>query len=162
MLSMQSSKDSRSDPVPAQAEANSNRTILLVEDRQSEIDLVEEALRESQILFNLYVVRDGEEASDFLYRRQQYSQAPRPAIIFLDLNLPGMNGIELLSLIKEDANLKTIPVVIFTNSKAPRDISRSYGLHANCYLVKPLDLEQFFRLIQATVRFWFAVATLPP
>lgn len=162
MQTMQTSRESSSPATPIQSETDDSRIILLIEDRQSDIDLVEEALRESQIQAILYVVRDGEEALDFLYQRGNYCQAPRPEIILLDLNLPRINGIELLRIIKEDVNLKIIPVVVFTTSRAANDILRSYATHANCYLIKPLDLEQFFRHIQATLRFWFTVIALPP
>ena len=157
---MQTSRDSSATPI--QPEVDHPRNILLIEDRQSDIDLVEEALRESRIQANLNVARDGEEALNFLYQRQRYRQAPRPEVILLDLNLPRINGIELLHIIKEDANLKVIPVIVFTTSKATNDVLRSYATHANCYLVKPPDLEQFFKCIQATLKFWFTVATIPP
>lgn len=138
------------------------RAILLVEDRQSDIDLIEEAIQESEVSYTLYVVKNGEEALDFLYKKKQYYKVPRPELILLDLNLPRINGRELLSIIKADPKLKLIPVVVLSTSNSPGDITESYALHANCYITKPSDLDQFFAVVQAIVRFWFTAATLPP
>lgn len=117
--------------------------ILLVEDNPGDIELTQEALLESDLVHRTHVVRDGEEALDFLYRRAAFTEAVQPDVILLDLNMPRKNGQEVLSVIKEDAALKDIPVLILTGSAAERDIARSYKLRANGYIVKPLDLLQF-------------------
>lgn len=135
--------------------------ILLVEDSRSDAVLIEETLQESNFLNELYLVRDGVEATHFLYRQGQYSEAPRPDLILLDLNLPKKNGQELLAEIKADKNLMTIPVVILTTSSNEADILKSYQLHANCYLVKPLDLEHFVEVVKSIEHFWLALVELP-
>lgn len=135
--------------------------ILLVEDSPSDAVLIEETLSESKFLNELHIVRDGVEATDFLYRRGKYPDAPRPDVILLDLNLPKKNGQELLAEIKVDENLMTIPVVILTTSSAEVDILRSYQLHANCYLVKPIDLDQFIDVVKSIEQFWLAFVELP-
>ncbi len=135
--------------------------ILLVEDNPGDVRLTQEALREAKVRNNLYVVSDGEEALKFLYRRDGYSDAPRPDIILLDLNLPKKNGQEVLAEIKADPSLRRIPVVILTTSKAEEDILKSYDLHANCYVTKPVDFEQFIRVIQSIQEFWLTVVKLP-
>lgn len=136
--------------------------ILLVEDSRSDAALIQETLSESKFLNELYLVRDGVEATDFLYKRGSYADAPRPDIILLDLNLPKKNGRELLTEIKADENLKTIPVVILTTSSDEADILKSYQLHANCYLVKPVELEQFIEVVKSIEHFWLALVELPP
>lgn len=138
------------------------RAILIVEDRQSDIDLIEEAIQESKIPYGLYIVKNGEEALDFLYQKKQYHKVPRPDLILLDLNLPRINGNELLSIIKTDPKLRLIPVIVLSTSNSPSDITESYALHANCYLTKPSDLDRFFAVVQAIIQFWFTVAALPP
>jgi two-component system response regulator len=135
--------------------------ILLVEDSKSDAVLIQRTLKGSKFLNEIHLVRDGVEASDFLYQRENYVDAPRPDMILLDLNLPKKNGRELLAEIKEDENLMTIPVVILTTSSDEADILRSYRLHANCYLVKPVSLEQFVEVVQSIERFWFALVELP-
>jgi len=135
--------------------------ILLVEDNPGDVRLTQEALREAKVRNNLHVVSDGEEALKFLYRRDGYSDAPRPDIILLDLNLPKKNGQEVLAEIKADPGLRRIPVVILTTSKAEEDILKSYDLHANCYVTKPVDFEQFIRVIQSIQEFWLTVVKLP-
>ncbi|MCL6465965.1 MAG: response regulator [candidate division WOR-3 bacterium] len=135
--------------------------ILLVEDNPGDVRLTQEALREAKVRNNLHVVSDGEEALKFLYRRDGYSDAPRPDIILLDLNLPKKNGQEVLAEIKADPGLRRIPVVILTTSKADEDILKSYDLHANCYVTKPVDFEQFIRVIQSIQEFWLTVVKLP-
>lgn len=135
--------------------------ILLVEDNLGDVRLTQEALREAKVRNNLHVVQDGEEALQFLYRRDGYSDAPRPDIILLDLNLPKKNGQEVLAEIKADPCLRRIPVVILTTSKAEEDILKSYDLHANCYVTKPVDFEQFIRVIQSIQEFWLTVVKLP-
>ncbi len=139
-------------------------TILLIEDKKSYVDLILEALEnchDNQVNCNLYVVKNGEEALNFLYRKENYAQAPRPEIILLDLDLPKMNGLDLLLIIKENPELKLIPVVVLTTSSQPKDILESYKRHANCYITKPFELDRFFQTIQATVNFWFTSAKLP-
>jgi len=136
-------------------------TILLVEDSKSDAVLIQRTLKNSKFLNEIHLVRDGVEASDFLYQRGNYVNAPRPDMILLDLNLPKKNGRELLAEIKEDENLMTLPVVILTTSSDEADILRSYHLHANCYLVKPVNLEQFVEVVKSIEHFWFALVELP-
>lgn len=136
-------------------------TILLVEDNPGDIQLTKEALAETKILTNLYTVGDGVEALDFLYKKGGFKDKPRPDIIILDLNLPLKDGREVLEIIKQDDDLKRIPVVILTSSKAEEDIVRSYNLHANCYITKPLDFERFIHIVQNIEQFWFTVVKLP-
>ena len=136
--------------------------ILLVEDNPGDVELAREALRECKIRNNLHVVADGLEASAFLHRTGAYASRPRPDIILLDLNLPKRDGRDLLREIKEDKELKQIPVVILTTSAAEEDILRSYALHANCYVTKPLGIDQFLRVVRAIENFWFTIVKLPP
>ncbi|BAY90270.1 MULTISPECIES: response regulator [unclassified Tolypothrix] len=135
--------------------------ILLVEDSKSDAVLIAETLSESKFLNQLNIVRDGAEASDYLYRRGKYKDVNRPDLILLDLNLPKKNGRELLAEIKADDNLKTIPIVILTTSSAETDILKSYQLNVNCYLVKPVDLEQFVAVVKSIEHFWLALVELP-
>lgn len=136
--------------------------VLLVEDNPGDIRLTMEALREGKMSNHLSIVSDGEEALNFLHQTGVYEQAPRPDIILLDLNLPKRDGRSVLAEIKDDPNLRAIPVVVLTTSKSEEDILRSYNLHANCYLTKPVDLDQFFGMIQSFNDFWFSVVKLPP
>jgi CheY-like chemotaxis protein len=136
--------------------------ILLVEDNPGDHRLTKEALHEGKVYNNLHWAKDGVEAIDFLKRRGRFRDAPRPDIILLDLNLPKMDGRQVLSEIKQDENLRYIPVVILTTSKAEEDVLRSYHLHANCYVTKPVDLEKFITVVQSIDRFWLTVVTLPP
>lgn len=136
--------------------------ILLVEDSMEDARLTQEAFKEARILNNLYLVRDGEEALHFLRKEKQYGTVPRPDIILLDLNLPRMNGDEVLAHIKQDPALRRIPVVILTTSRSHDDIARSYDLHANCYLNKPVDLEQFIEVVRSIESFWLTFVKLPP
>jgi len=136
--------------------------ILLVEDNQSYVSLMIEALEENQVLTNMNVVMDGAEAMAFLRRENKYAHAPRPDLIVLDLNLPKIKGQKVLEEIKNDADLKRIPVVIFTVSSAEQDILKSYNLHANCYIIKPKNLDQFIAVVKSTINFWFTVVQLPP
>lgn len=136
--------------------------ILLVEDNPGDHRLTQEALREGKVYNNLHWVKDGVEALDFLKRRGAYSESPRPDIILLDLNLPKKDGREVLSEIKGDDELRHIPVVILTTSKAEEDVLRSYDLHANCYVTKPVDLDKFIVVVQSIDRFWLTIVTLPP
>ncbi len=135
--------------------------ILLVEDNPGDVRLTREAFREGKIRNNLYVAEDGVEGMAFLRREGKYADAVRPDIILLDLNLPKKNGIDVLAEIKTDEELKRIPVVILTTSVAEQDVLRSYDQHANCYIVKPVDLEQFLRVIQTIEDFWVTIVKLP-
>ena len=136
--------------------------ILLVEDNPGDARLAVEALKDSKINNNLYHVKDGVEALDFLRQRGDYAGVPVPDLILLDLNLPRKDGREVLEEIKEDDELKLVPVVVLTTSEAERDLVRSYDLHANAYVVKPLDLDRFIEVVQAIEDFWFAIVKLPP
>jgi chemotaxis family two-component system response regulator Rcp1 len=136
--------------------------ILLVEDNPGDVRLTKEALKEGKVYNNLHWAKDGVEALEFLRREGIHAKAPRPDIILLDLNLPKKDGREVLSVIKNDDQLKNIPVVVLTTSKAEEDVLRSYQLHANCYVTKPVDLEKFIVVVQSIDRFWLTVVTLPP
>jgi chemotaxis family two-component system response regulator Rcp1 len=136
--------------------------ILLVEDNPGDARLAVEALKDSKVSNNLYHVRDGVEAMQFLHRRGEYADAPHPDLILLDLNLPRKDGREVLAEIKEDSDLRLIPVVVLTTSEAERDLVRTYDLHANAYVVKPIDLNRFIEVVQAIEDFWFAIVKLPP
>lgn len=136
--------------------------ILLVEDNPGDIRLTQEALKESKMRNRLNIVYDGVEAMDFLRRKAPYENAPRPDIILLDLNLPRKDGRAVLEEIKADTDLRRIPVVILTTSDDEHDILRSYDLHANCYITKPLDLNQFAAIVKTIENFWFQIVKLPP
>ena len=136
--------------------------ILLVEDNPGDVRLTKEALREGKVYNNLHWAKDGVEALEFLRREGKHSEAPRPDIILLDLNLPKKDGREVLASIKNDDRFKQIPVVILTTSEAEEDVLRSYELHANCYITKPVDLDKFIVVVQSIDRFWLTVVTLPP
>lgn len=136
--------------------------ILLVEDNPGDMRLTKEALKEGKVYNNLHWAKDGVEAIEFLRREGKFADAPRPDIILLDLNLPRMDGREVLSIIKNDERLSKIPVVVLTTSKAEEDVVKSYALHANCYVTKPVDLEKFIVVVQSIDRFWLTVVTLPP
>lgn len=135
--------------------------ILLVEDNPGDVRLTTEVLKDAKICNNISVVGDGELALDFLYKRGAYSSAVRPDLILLDLNLPKKDGREVLQQIKDDENLKQIPVVVLTTSNAEQDILKSYALHANCYITKPVDLEQFTKVVSTIEEFWFSIVKLP-
>jgi len=135
--------------------------ILLVEDNPGDVRLTVEGLKESKVRNNLHVARDGVEAMEFLQRQGQHTSAVRPDLILLDLNLPRMDGREVLAEIKSDPKLKTIPVVVLTTSRAEHDVLRSYELQANCYITKPVDLEQFITVVKSIEDFWFTIVTLP-
>lgn len=135
--------------------------ILLVEDSPTDALLAQEALADARICNNLHPVTDGVAAMAFLHRQGRYAGAPRPDIILLDLNLPKKDGREVLREIKADASLRTIPVVILTTSEAEADVLQAYGLHANCYVVKPLDFDKFASVVRDLGNFWFAVVRLP-
>jgi CheY-like chemotaxis protein len=136
--------------------------ILLVEDNPGDVRLTKEALKEGKVYNNLHWAKDGVEALEFLKREGKHARAPRPDIILLDLNLPKKDGREVLAVIKKDGELKHIPVVVLTTSKADEDVLKSYELHANCYVTKPVDLEKFIQVVQSIDRFWLTVVTLPP
>lgn len=136
--------------------------ILLIEDSPGDARLTREALRDSKVRNNLTVVEDGVEALAFLRRAPGYEDVPRPDIILLDLNLPRKGGREVLVEIKNDPDLKRIPVVILTTSDDDRDILASYDLHANCYITKPVDLSRFITIVQNIESFWFSIVKLPP
>lgn len=135
--------------------------ILLVEDNPGDVRLTQEALKDSKLKNNLYVVNDGLEALAFLHREGKHAKTPRPDLIFLDLNLPKKNGRDVLVEIKEDPELKRIPVVILTTSTAEEDIIRTYNSHANCYITKPIDFEQFITVVKKIEDFWFTIVKLP-
>lgn len=136
--------------------------ILLVEDNLGDIELTQEAFLNAKIENRVHSVRDGEEALDFLYQRGEYTDAVRPDLIFLDLNMPRKNGKEVLEIIKEDRDLRDIPVVILTSSEADQDIAKAYQLRANAYVVKPGDLSQFLHVVAAMEAFWLTTVKLPP
>jgi Response regulator containing a CheY-like receiver domain and an HTH DNA-binding domain len=136
--------------------------ILLVEDSRGDIGLIEEVFEEAKIRNNLHIAEDGEEAILFLNKQGQFLEAPRPDIILLDLNLPKKDGREVLQEVKEDDNLRNIPIVVLTTSKAEEDILKSYNLHANAYIAKPVDFDQFIKVIKSIEDFWLQVVKLPP
>ncbi len=135
--------------------------ILLVEDNPADVRLTEEALREGKVKNRLAVARDGQEALEFLRRQGKFANATRPDLILLDLNLPRKDGREVLAEIKNDDDLKLIPVVVLTTSSAEQDILKSYKLHANCYITKSVDLEQFVSVVRSIDDFWLTVVRLP-
>ena len=135
--------------------------ILLVEDSPGDVRLTVEAMKEAKIGNRLNVVVDGVEAMDYLKRQGRFAQAPRPDLILLDLNLPRKDGREVLAEIKADNSLRSIPVVILTTSSAEEDIVRTYNLHANCYITKPVDFTQFMNVVRAIEDFWLTVVKLP-
>jgi CheY-like chemotaxis protein len=135
--------------------------ILLVEDSPADVDLTREALDDAKVHNNLHVASDGVEALAFLRREGRYADAPRPDLILLDLNLPKKDGREVLAEIKDDPKLRRIPVVILTTSEAEQDILRSYDLHANCYITKPVDLDSFIDVVRSIEGFWLAIVRLP-
>lgn len=136
--------------------------ILLVEDSEPDVRLTKEALKEEKIHNNLSVVNDGVEAMAFLKKQGKYDKAPTPDLILLDLNLPKKDGREVLKEIKNDDKLKCIPVVVLTISKAEEDVLKTYKLHANCYITKPIDLNQFSKVVKSIKDFWLTIVKLPP
>jgi chemotaxis family two-component system response regulator Rcp1 len=141
--------------------AKTHKIIFLVEDNKADIRLIQEALKTSLLPHQVITVRDGLEAMNYLHQSGEYSNAPRPDLILLDLNLPKKGGREVLAEIKSDPQLKRIPVIILTTSKNQDDIFHSYDLHANCYITKPRNLNQLLQIIQSIERFWFSTVTLP-
>ena len=136
--------------------------ILLVEDNPGDVRLTRETLKDSKLLNHISAVNDGVEAMAFLRREGQYVKATRPDLILLDLNLPKKNGREVLAEIKMDKQLRRIPVVVLTTSSAEQDILKTYDLHANCYITKPVNLDQFSAVVKAIEEFWFTIVRLPP
>jgi len=135
--------------------------ILLIEDNPGDVRLTKEALKEGKIRNKLIVVGDGIEALAYLRKEKKYKNSNRPDLVLLDLNLPKLNGREVLTKIKKDPSLKTIPVVILTTSESDQDIYDSYNRYANCYITKPVDLKQFIKIVKAIEDFWFSIVRLP-
>jgi two-component system, chemotaxis family, response regulator Rcp1 len=136
--------------------------ILLVEDNPGDVRLTREALKEAKVRNSLSVAGDGVEAMAFLRREGTHSTAPRPDIILLDLNLPKRDGRQVLAEVKADSELRRLPVVILTTSKAEEDILKTYDLHANCFITKPVDFDQFVKVVHSIEHFWLSIVTLPP
>jgi chemotaxis family two-component system response regulator Rcp1 len=135
--------------------------VLLVEDNPGDIRLTEEALKEGKVIVNLTVAKDGVEAMEYLQRRNGHANAVRPDLMLLDLNLPKKDGRRVLEEIKSSPELKSIPVVVLTTSEADSDILTTYGLHANCYITKPVDMDRFVEIVQLLEEFWFTIVKLP-
>jgi two-component system, chemotaxis family, response regulator Rcp1 len=135
--------------------------VLLVEDNPGDVRLTQEALKDGRVMVNLTVAYDGVEALDILHRKGPHANKPRPDLILLDLNLPKKNGREVLEAIKADDDLKPIPVIVMTTSKAEQDIHRAYHLNANCYVTKPVDLDEFLNVVRSIEDFWLTIVTLP-
>jgi two-component system response regulator len=136
--------------------------ILIVEDNPGDARLIKEVLNDNKVYNSLYIVNDGVEAMNFLHNQGEYQNVPRPDIIILDLNLPKRDGREVLAEIKADEELRHIPVVIMTISQAEEDILKTYKLHANCYITKPIDLNEFIKVVKSIEDFWFSIVKLPP
>jgi CheY-like chemotaxis protein len=136
--------------------------ILLIEDNPGDIRLVKEVFKDAKLHNNLQVALDGEEAMKMLRQEGEYFKAPRPDLILLDLNLPKKNGLEVLREIKDDEKLKCIPVVILTTSNAEEDLIETYKLDANCYITKPVDLDEFIKVVKSIQNFWLEIVKLPP
>ncbi|MEM5450190.1 response regulator [Paraburkholderia sp. BR14263] len=136
--------------------------ILMVEDSPTDVMMTREALEYYKVLNPLHIAEDGVEAIEFLKREGKHANAPRPGLIILDLNLPRKSGQEVLQELKTDPELMNIPVVVLTTSKAEEDVAKSYGLHANCYITKPVDFEKFVQVVRSINDFWLRVVTLPP
>ncbi|TVP60259.1 MAG: response regulator [Nodularia sp. (in: Bacteria)] len=136
--------------------------VLLVEDNPGDAQLTRIALEDSKISVNLNVVEDGVEAMAFLRKQEKYANAPHPDIVLLDLNLPRKDGREVLAEIKADQHLRRIPVVVLTTSQSEEDILKAYNLSANCFITKPVDFDQFVKIVQSIENFWFAIVKLPP
>lgn len=143
------------------ASAEQNVEVLLVEDNLGDIRLTEEAFKSAEVDARLHSVRNGQDAVDFLWRRGAHADAPRPHMVLLDLNLPKKSGSDVLKEIKEDKALRSIPVIVLTSSDDPGDVSRSYSLHANCYVRKPMELSSFHEVVRKIDEFWLSIARLP-
>jgi CheY-like chemotaxis protein len=135
--------------------------ILMVEDSPTDVLLTREAIDQAKLINTLHVVEDGEEAMEFLHKQGKHGTAPRPDLVLLDWNLPRKTGREVLGEIKTDEQLKLIPVVVLTSSRAEVDVLKAYGLHANCYITKPVDFSSFVELVSSLNHFWFSIVTLP-
>lgn len=135
--------------------------VLLVEDNPGDIRLTQEAMKEAKLTNTLYVARNGMDAMDFLNKQGSFIDAPRPDLVLLDLNLPRLSGREVLKRMKDDPDLRRIPVIVLSTSDAHRDILESYDLHANCYINKPVDFEEFLKVVQSIECFWFQLVKLP-
>jgi len=135
--------------------------ILLVEDNPGDARLIEEAVKESKLSNQLYHVVDGEQALAFVKQQGEYQNSPKPGLILLDLNLPKVSGREVLEALKADEELRRIPVVVLTTSSSEEDIMRSYMLHANCYITKPVDFDEFIKVVKSINEFWFSIVKLP-
>jgi chemotaxis family two-component system response regulator Rcp1 len=135
--------------------------LLLVDDNEGDVRLTQEALKDSKLHLKLSIVNDGEEAMDYLRRQGSYADAERPDLILLDIHMPRKSGLEVLEEVKADPALREIPTVIMTSSSAEADIAKSYRLHANCYITKPLDFTQFTEVVRAVDHFWFSIVKLP-
>ncbi len=140
---------------------NKSLQILLVEDNEGDVRLIKEAFNESNIDKSFSVAKDGEDALNYLYRKGQYADTPRPDIIFLDINLPKKNGFEVLERIKNDPDLKRIPVIMLSSSSSEDHIHKSYELSANCYVTKPVDFDEYTEVVKTIEDFWFDKAKLP-
>ncbi|WP_161881210.1 response regulator [Deinococcus alpinitundrae] len=136
--------------------------ILLVEDNPADVMLTEEAFEEARIANRLHVARDGVDALEFLHRQGHYTDAPTPDVILLDVNMPRMNGLELLAVLKADPDLRRIPIIMLTTSRAEQDVWRSYDLHVNAYIPKPVSVGEFFDVVRTFETFWLAIVALPP
>jgi len=135
--------------------------ILMVEDNPDDVDLTREALKDAKVHNELYVAKNGVEALAFLRREGKYADAPRPDVILLDLNMPKKDGREVLVEIKTDESLRRIPVIVLTTSEAEQDILMAYDHHVNCYITKPVDFDQFIKVVKSIENFWFSIVKLP-
>ncbi len=135
--------------------------ILMIEDSFEDVELAKEALLEAKVNSNLHHVEDGVYGIEFLRKKSKYKNAPTPDVILLDINMPRKNGIEVLKEVKSDEFLKIIPIIVLTTSKAEEDILKSYKLHANCYITKPLDFDNFIKIVKHIEAFWFSIVRLP-
>lgn len=136
--------------------------ILLVEDNPADVRLTQEGLREAKVANNLHAVNNGQDALDYLFRRNGFEHANRPDLVLLDLNLPGMDGYEVLRTVKADTHLRPIPVVVLTSSESETDLIKAYQQHANCFISKPVDFDGFVEIVKSIELFWFSVVRLPP
>lgn len=136
--------------------------ILLIEDNEGDVRLTREALKDGRLRNRLNVVSDGEQALTYLRRQAPFEDAPRPDLILLDLNLPRLDGREVLAAVKNDPQLKQIPVCVLTSSRAERDLLRAYDLHANCFITKPVEFEEFMHVVRSIENFWLTIVVLPP
>lgn len=147
--------------MPGNSKNGSTVEILLVDDSTGDVRLAQEALKDAKVVNKIHVASDGVEALAFLRREGQYTDAPRPDLILLDLNMPRMDGREVLVEIKKDPSLRRIPVVVLTTSDAEQDVLKTYDLHANCYVTKPIDFEQFIAVLRSIEDFWLTIVKLP-